>query len=72
MKTYYVNIFFAFLAITSQIVFAVTLIRNWGRNKSVTAWLQEEGTTGKEKTILSVSFVCILVFAVLGATWGRL
>ncbi len=61
------KIIFGGLAILSQAIFLITILRNMIRQKSISSWLQPEGTTKKEKIILGASFVLILVFAAAGA-----
>lgn len=66
------NLLFGIIAFSCQMIFAIAVVRNMIRNKSITAWLMPEGTTKTEKITMGLSFPAILIFAVLGAIWGRI
>jgi len=66
------TIIFASLAFTCMVTFTVTVCRNVIKNKSIAGWLLPEGATKIEKVLLGASFSLVLVFAILGATWGQI
>lgn len=58
---HYENILPIFLGLLSLIVIVVTIVRNMISHKDLIAWVFPDGTSRKEKIILLIAFIVLLI-----------